>query len=82
MKFSQIIPLAFFCFGTLTNAGELTTPVNMSAVRDLVVPSAEEVTWLNDIPWETDLSDALAKAKAAGRPVFLWEMDGHPLGCT
>ncbi len=33
------------------------------------------------IPWETNLWDARKKAAAAGKPVLLWEMDGHPLGC-
>ena len=33
------------------------------------------------IPWETNLWEARAKAAAAGKPILLWEMDGHPLGC-
>jgi hypothetical protein len=33
------------------------------------------------IPWETTLWEARVKAAAAGKPILLWEMDGHPLGC-
>ena len=33
------------------------------------------------IPWETSLWGARTKAAAAGKPIILWEMDGHPLGC-
>jgi hypothetical protein len=33
------------------------------------------------IPWETNLWEARRKAAAAGKPILLWEMDGHPLGC-
>jgi hypothetical protein len=33
------------------------------------------------IPWETSLWEARKKAAAAGKPILLWEMDGHPLGC-
>jgi len=33
------------------------------------------------IPWLTSLWDARVKAAAAGKPILLWEMDGHPLGC-
>ena len=33
------------------------------------------------IPWETSLWEARKKAAAGGKPVILWEMDGHPLGC-
>ncbi|NNM28822.1 MAG: hypothetical protein HKO57_04830, partial [Akkermansiaceae bacterium] len=34
------------------------------------------------VGWETDLWKARQRAAAEGKPVFLWEMDGHPLGCT
>lgn len=33
------------------------------------------------IPWLTSLWDARQKAAAVGKPILLWEMDGHPLGC-
>jgi hypothetical protein len=33
------------------------------------------------IPWQTSLWDARTKAAAEGKPILLWEMDGHPLGC-
>jgi hypothetical protein len=47
----------------------------------LIAPTAEENAWLA-IPWETDLAAAQQKAVAADKPIFLWEMDGHPLGCV
>jgi len=47
----------------------------------LIAPSEGEQAWLS-IPWETDLDSARSKAAREGKPVFLWEMDGHPLGCT
>jgi len=34
------------------------------------------------IPWQTDLLTAQRQAKQAGKPIFIWAMDGHPLGCT
>lgn len=52
-------------------------------VRELhakVVPAAED-KW-QTIPWKTDLLDARALAAKEGKPVFLWSMNGHPLGCT
>jgi hypothetical protein len=33
------------------------------------------------IPWITDLWEAREKAAKEGKPILLWEMDGHPLGC-
>ena len=33
------------------------------------------------VPWLTSLWEAREKAAAEGKPILLWEMDGHPLGC-
>lgn len=34
-----------------------------------------------EIPWLTSLWEAREVAAKEGRPILLWEMDGHPLGC-
>jgi hypothetical protein len=34
------------------------------------------------IPWELDLLEAQRKAVESSKPIFIWAMDGHPLGCT
>ena len=34
------------------------------------------------IAWRTDLADARSEARTTGKPLFLWAMNGHPLGCT
>lgn len=34
------------------------------------------------IPWRTNVLQARAEAQRAGKPLFLWVMDGNPLGCT
>lgn len=47
--------------------------------RDLQ-PSEDEA-W-RKIPWETSLLAAQARAAAEEKPIFIWAMDGHPLGCT
>ena len=49
-------------------------------LRALVRPVEGEDPF-DTIPWETNLWEARKKAAAAGKPVLLWEMDGHPLGC-
>ena len=35
-----------------------------------------------EIPWQTSLWEARQLAAKEGKPILLWEMDGHPLGCT
>ncbi|MGH2355029.1 MAG: hypothetical protein ACRDI2_03210 [Chloroflexota bacterium] len=52
--------------------------------RDLIAyvrPKPEEVKW-QAIPWQTDLWDARRLAQQQGKPIFLWAMNGNPLGCT
>jgi hypothetical protein len=47
---------------------------------DSVCQSPDE-TW-RTIPWQTDLLAAQRLAVAESKPLFIWAMDGHPLGCT
>ena len=46
-----------------------------------IKPRHEELRW-SAIPWETDLWAARRLAERAGKPIFLWAMNGHPLGCV
>ena len=34
------------------------------------------------IPWKIALLDAQQTAAKENKPIFIWAMDGHPLGCT
>ena len=34
------------------------------------------------IPWKTSVLDAQQLAADEQKPIFIWAMDGHPLGCT
>ena len=47
----------------------------------LIKPKSSEENWAQ-IPWMTSLWEARQRAAAEGKPILLWEMDGHPLGCT
>jgi hypothetical protein len=53
----------------------------VTALRDLIKPGAKEDRWAT-IAWRTSLWEARREAAKAGKPILLWEMDGHPLGCT
>lgn len=53
---------------------------NTVKLRKIIRPGVGEDPF-DTIPWETDLWEARMKAAAAGKPILLWEMDGHPLGC-
>jgi hypothetical protein len=43
-------------------------------------PSKDDL-W-RSIPWKVSLAEAQAVALKEHKPLFMWSMDGHPLGCT
>jgi hypothetical protein len=47
----------------------------------LIKPAKGEEKW-TEIPWRTNLWRARQEAAKQGKPILLWEMDGHPLGCV
>ncbi len=53
---------------------------DVDRVRAVVRPQPGEDAY-DAIPWQVSLWEAREKAAVAGKPVLLWEMDGHPLGC-
>ena len=65
--------------GILVMAGAVSQTEFETLHRDLQ-PTGEE-TW-RTIPWETSLLKAQSRAAAEQKPLFIWAMDGHPLGCT
>jgi len=62
-----------------SGGGELTDSEFRRLHRQLQ-PSDDEA-W-RTIPWKINLLDAQAAAAQEGKPIFIWAMDGHPLGCT
>jgi hypothetical protein len=62
-------------------AAERLTPERFDTYFKLIHPGDDEDRW-TAIPWRTSLWEARREAAARGKPLLLWEMDGHPLGCT
>lgn len=48
---------------------------------DWLTPPEEELEWL-EIGWAPTLAEGVRRAAQEGRPLLLWAMNGHPLGCT
>ena len=46
-----------------------------------LLPTAAEDKWLS-IPWRTDLNQARRDSAQTSKPIFVWIMNGHPMGCT
>ena len=60
------------------------TPLNPNTFQTFLTrikPGPDESKWTG-IPWETDLWEARLKAAAVNRPMFIWAMNGNPLGCV
>ena len=46
-----------------------------------IEPTDDEVAFLK-IDWKSQLSKAVAVAHASEKPLLIYVMNGHPLGCT
>ena len=64
-----------------TNGPGEISPSHFKELTALCTPGKSTSGWL-ELGWEIDLWKARQLAAATGKPIFLWEMDGHPLGCT
>jgi len=72
-----MIPLTTSAIALVANALTLS---DFEALHADLQPDPGE-TW-RTIPWETSLLRAQEQAARERKPLFIWAMDGHPLGCT
>lgn len=56
-------------------------PEQFNKLHAIIKPNPDEEKFMQ-IPWMIDLWEARKKAASEDRPILLWEMDGHPLGCV
>ena len=74
------MPLLFALLMLTAPRAELTDDT-FAHWRDYVLPSQDELQWMR-IGWRTTFWEAMQEGNAHDRPVLLWAMNGHPLGCT
>ena len=69
----------------LPAAAALDAPVlsreEIDAKIAALAPTKEEDKFLT-VQWRTSLMEARAEAQLQGKPIFMWIMNGNPLGCT
>jgi hypothetical protein len=70
-----------WCGDVPCRAANPIVPEKFDKILALIKPERDEEKW-NEVPWLSSLWDARRKAAAEGKPILLWEMDGHPLGCV
>jgi hypothetical protein len=56
-------------------------PATLRPTLAAIKARPEELRWAA-IPWQTDLWEARRLAHATGKPLFMWAMNGNPLGCV
>ena len=56
-------------------------PEEFARLQASIRPRPEEQRWL-EIPWEVDLWEARRRAAEENKPIFMWAMNGNPLGCV
>ena len=64
----------------LRSAQAELTEAEFKRLHQELQPAADE-PW-RTIPWKIALLDAQRVAARENKPIFIWAMDGHPLGCT
>lgn len=79
--FRQLIVGVCVLTSSVVGAAELLTPAQFKQARSVICPQPGEDKW-EQINWRTNLWEARREAALAGKPILLWEMDGHPLGCV
>jgi hypothetical protein len=80
-KFGSILFLWLAAVGSLpVVSGVELTEATFERLHAELRPAADE-PW-RTIPWKIALLDAQQVAAREHKPIFIWAMDGHPLGCT
>ena len=63
----------------ITNPAPVLTDETFEALFEACRPQKERWT---DIPWIGELWEGRQRAAREEKPLFIWAMNGHPLGCT
>ncbi|MCY3682853.1 MAG: hypothetical protein OXH16_15740 [Gemmatimonadetes bacterium] len=66
-------------FKEITNSAPALTDETFEVLFEACRPQKERWT---DIPWIGGLWEGRQKAAREEKPLFIWAMNGHPLGCT
>jgi hypothetical protein len=59
----------------------IPTRENYLTIKTAIQPSQKEDRW-KEIGWRNQFWPAVQEARKLGRPILLWTMNGHPIGCT
>lgn len=67
--------------GQLVSKAYLEALATVEAKSAEILPAPAERRW-EEIDWQATYADGLKASAEQGKPLMLWVMNGHPLGCT
>lgn len=73
-----VIPLVI---ASIPRGDDPQPPLPWAELERQILPSAAELEF-KALGWRTVFWDAVKEAQRTDRPILLWAMNGHPLGCT
>ena len=59
----------------------LATEEQFETAHRFILPSSSETKW-REIPWTPDIWEGRIRSAQEGKPMFIWAMNGDPLGCV
>lgn len=68
----------------LNGRSEIPEPAENATIDmkvESTLPRKEEDRWL-EVGWRRNLNAARLESQLRGKPIFLWVMNGNPMGCT
>ena len=77
---SRYIFPALLTTAFVAHAAPTLSDAEYASVLKTVRPAPGEDKF-DQVPWLISLWEARKHAAREGKPILLWEMDGHPLGC-
>ncbi len=78
----SLLFVILFSFGNLIKETPFDLNENTYKMwQDFIKPTKKELAWA-EIPWRSTFYDGLIDADQYKKPLLLWVMNGHPLGCT
>lgn len=86
----RTIPLVLCCVATVLavspapgqdTVSQIPNAKTLDTWVSFIRPSEAELAY-EKIGWRNKFWPAVEEARKLGRPILLWTMNGHPLGCT
>jgi hypothetical protein len=78
----KLVLLASLATFTFAFAGDLElTEQNWREQRKKIAPAQEELAF-EKVGWRPSFLSGVFEAQEKDRPLLIWVMNGHPLGCT